>query len=145
VPGVFCEWDEAGEPLYFPLLWSFREVHCCLRHDVPLVDRCPYCNQRFSFSTGQVWDGTCDRCEKKLAVVSGSGRPTTWANDFTRLVDGLVGRSASLTEPHVFGSVLAANIKSASVSVGGGKPLSACWGSVLAPWVFGFPVGRRVC
>jgi len=144
-PECFAEWDDAGEPLYFPLLWAFREVHCCSRHDVPLVEECPYCNQRFRFLTGQVWDGTCDRCERKLAEVRGSGRPTQWAVDFTRLVEGLVGWSAALTEPNDFVSMLVDNIKRASVSVGGGKPLSACWGSVLAPWVFGFPVGRRVC
>jgi hypothetical protein len=140
-PQCFVEWNQAGKPLYFPLLWAFRATRCCLHHNVLLRDDCPYCWHHSSYLLGRIWEGQCFECGRAFGDSCPVSAPSHIDTESTRLVQGLVAWAAGLTAPADLLSVLLTNLAVAATVVGGAKPLSNAIGR--SPSVVGFWLRRR--
>jgi hypothetical protein len=127
-PQCLLEWKKAGTPLYFPLLWAFRGIRCCLRHNGVLRDTCPYCSHRFSYLFGRTWEGECFICRRSFLDLPQIATPRQIEIDSTTLVQGLVTWAVGLTAPSDFLSVLLNNVTIAANVLGGAKPLSRAMG-----------------
>ncbi|HEY9834143.1 MAG TPA: TniQ family protein, partial [Stenomitos sp.] len=57
------QWRQENKVIYEPLLWSFREVDACLRHNCFLVNECPYCSSRLPVIANSLQLGFCSRCK----------------------------------------------------------------------------------
>lgn len=55
-----------NQPIYEPLLWSFRDVNYCLQHNCQLCDRCLGCNSPQKAIANNSRLGYCDRCKQWL-------------------------------------------------------------------------------
>ena len=140
-PECLVEWRQAGEPLYFPLLWAFRATRCCLHHNVLLRDVCADCLSHFSYLVGRTWNGDCFQCGRSFGDETSTLTPTDIDVQSSRLVEGLVTWAAGLTAPADFHSVLLSNVAVAAVAVGGAKPLSKA--IARSPTAVGFWLRRR--
>jgi hypothetical protein len=140
-PKCLLEWKQAGNPLYFPLLWAFRGIRCCLRHNGVLRDTCPHCSRRFSYLIGRTWEGECFRCRRSFLDLPPVATPRQIEIDSTTLVQGLVTWAVGLTASSDFLSVLLNNVTAAATAVNGAKPLSNAIGR--SPAVVGFWLRRR--
>ena len=63
-PRCFEQWQYENKTLYEPLLWSFKDVNYCLRHNCRLVDRCPHCDTQQKAINNNSRLGYCDRCKE---------------------------------------------------------------------------------
>ena len=73
-PGCFADWQRDGLPLYLPLLWHLRMVSICAKHQRPLDESCPHCEQHFGPLYARAKPGYCSRCRGWLGR-SASSRP----------------------------------------------------------------------
>lgn len=73
-PGCFSDWQRDGLPLYLPLLWHLRMVSICAKHQRPLDESCPHCEQHFGPLYARAKPGYCSRCRGWLGR-SASSRP----------------------------------------------------------------------
>jgi hypothetical protein len=140
-PQCLLEWKQTGTPLYFPLLWAFRGIRCCLLHNAVLRDTCPYCSHRFSYLIGRTWEGECFICRRSFLDLPPVAAPRQIEIDSTKLVHGLVTWAVGLSAPSAFLSVLLNNVTAAATAVGGAKPLSKAIGR--SPTVVGFWLRHR--
>ena len=65
-PQCFEQWQIEKQPIYEPLLWSFKDVNFCLQHHCPLCDRCPHCDSQQRAIANNSRLGYCDRCKQWL-------------------------------------------------------------------------------
>lgn len=72
-PWCFANWQEAGSPIYEPLLWNLETLDICPLHG-PLSTHCPYpdCARTSVCLTAQSSVGFCARCQRWLGV------PPSW-------------------------------------------------------------------
>lgn len=72
-PWCFESWQEAGTPIYEPLLWNLETLDICPLHG-PLSTHCPYpdCARTSVCLTSQSSVGFCSRCQRWLGV------PPSW-------------------------------------------------------------------
>ncbi|EMS70529.1 TniQ family protein [Ruminiclostridium cellobioparum] len=66
-PFCFEESLKSNEPLYEQLIWTFRDVDICGKHQTPLIQRCPYCNELNIFIS-QSRVGYCSKCNYWLGL-----------------------------------------------------------------------------
>jgi len=55
-------------PIYEQLLWNFRDIEICMKHQVKLVDRCPYCNSQIGILSRLSRVGFCNKCNSWLGL-----------------------------------------------------------------------------
>ena len=79
-PFCFEESLKSNEPLYEQLIWTFRDVDICRKHQTPLVQKCPYCNALNTFiSHSRV--GYCSKCNYWLGLRSDENAQIPLIND----------------------------------------------------------------
>jgi hypothetical protein len=62
----FEEWQQENKPIYESLLWSFKDVYYCLKHNCQLCDRCIHCDSQQKAITNNSRLGYCDHCQQWL-------------------------------------------------------------------------------
>jgi hypothetical protein len=62
----FEEWQQENKPIYEPLLWSFKDVYYCLKHNCQLCDRCLGCESQQKAIADFSLPGYCSRCRHWL-------------------------------------------------------------------------------
>ncbi len=72
-PCCLEEWKQEKRTIYEQLLWSFKDVQVCLRHEQRLIDECPHCKSRLPVFARISPPGFCSRCYGWL----GNNRKTT--------------------------------------------------------------------
>ncbi len=67
-PACYEEWQETGQVIYEPLLWSLEIIRACPRHHQPLQLRCPYadCGHTLFPLAPHSQPGFCSRCHRWL-------------------------------------------------------------------------------
>ncbi|PSF37985.1 hypothetical protein C7H19_08420 [Aphanothece hegewaldii CCALA 016] len=60
------EWKQEKKIIYEPLLWSFKDVEVCLRHQQRLIEECPYCGSRSPVISRLSSLGFCSHCYEWL-------------------------------------------------------------------------------
>lgn len=61
-PACYQQWQEQGQPLYQPLLWTLQAVTVCLHHKQPLVEQCSFCQKKQSAIGAKTMPGYCTQC-----------------------------------------------------------------------------------
>ena len=77
---------DAGQPVYWPLLWSLRAVTVCPIHRISLEQRCHRCHTAVPSLTARGRIGFCPKCEVRLGFEGrdgSDGRPVKDAVDVT--------------------------------------------------------------
>ena len=109
-PNCFMEWQAAGQPIYEPLLWNVSAVSVCLRHQQPLVGRCPHrdCQATLPMLASHVRPGYCSKCSRWLGLstdcpdISWTTEQRGWQIWVAEKVGELVAYSRGLTvTPHL--------------------------------------------
>jgi len=67
------EWQEHGQILYDPLLWTFREISTCTRHGVRLQTHCPHCARSLPHLTWRSRPAYCAFCSGTLFIGQENG------------------------------------------------------------------------
>ena len=70
-PDCLIAWEECGETVYVPLLWTLEVVKLCPFHRRPLRLTCPHCKLPQGLLGQQSRVGFCARCRRSLASDSG--------------------------------------------------------------------------
>jgi AraC-like DNA-binding protein len=67
-PACFRQWQQAGQTLYIPLLWTLKPDVLCPQHQQPLCDRCPNldCGRPLRLINSRVRLGHCPYCRRWL-------------------------------------------------------------------------------
>ena len=65
-PCCLADWQGKGLPVYLPLLWHLRMVSICPKHQRPLDETCPRCDQHFGPLYARAKPGYCSRCRRWL-------------------------------------------------------------------------------
>lgn len=66
-PNCLCQWHEAGQEVYEPLLWRISVVTICPSHRQPLCQICPHCRRQIGPLDRRSRPGYCSRCSGWLA------------------------------------------------------------------------------
>lgn len=70
-PACFQEWQDAGSPLYQPLLWTLQVVNLCPQHHRLLENRCPACQKyQAVIVRNATQPGVCVHCSRWLGTLS---------------------------------------------------------------------------
>lgn len=82
-PRCYAQWQQAGQTLYQPLLWSLKGVQMCPQHQHPLQHTCPYPDCRSSRRplNRLVPPGYCPTCQRWLGLEAVSADETNWTSD----------------------------------------------------------------
>lgn len=65
-PLCYAASQQAGTPVYTPLIWKLQAVDVCLVHRVNLLVYCPHCNKRFRSMSSNAVCGFCPKCQRWL-------------------------------------------------------------------------------
>jgi transcriptional regulator with XRE-family HTH domain len=71
-PACLSGWQQAGKPVYVPLLWTLEVVKFCPFHRHPLRVGCPHCGLPQPLLGQCSWVGFCTRCKRWLGSESGN-------------------------------------------------------------------------
>ena len=63
----FC-YEESLQLPYEQLIWNFKDVDICRKHNTRLVQNCPYCNSELEILTSLSRIGYCDKCNSWLGL-----------------------------------------------------------------------------
>jgi len=69
-PNCLCQWRDAGQTVYEPLLWRISEVTVCPSHQRRLCQVCPHCQSQIGPLDTRTRPGYCSRCSRWLAPVA---------------------------------------------------------------------------
>lgn len=74
-PACYRQWQQAGQLVYTPLLWTLKPEVLCPQHHQPLCDRCPYpdCGRQLRLINSRVKLGYCPYCRRWLGLAGESG------------------------------------------------------------------------
>lgn len=61
-PACYEDWASNDQPIYEPLLWTFRDVEVCLLHERRLRSACHNCNRTLQWLPRLARPGYCDKC-----------------------------------------------------------------------------------
>lgn len=90
--------------LYDPLLWTFREITTCTRHEVRLQMHCPHCARSLPHLTWRSRPGYCAFCsgalfgslEHGVQTVAVDSHELAWQQWVTHALGGVIARQASI-------------------------------------------------
>jgi transcriptional regulator with XRE-family HTH domain len=99
-PLCYEEWQESGQILYDPLLWTFREISTCTRHAVRLHTHCPACARPLPHLTWRSRPGYCAFCsgvlsngqEEGVQTVAVDSHEFAWQQWVTHALGAVVAR-----------------------------------------------------
>jgi len=61
-PACYEDWASNDQPIYEPLLWTFRDVAVCLLHERRLQSACHNCNRTLQWLPRLARPGYCEKC-----------------------------------------------------------------------------------
>ena len=67
-PSCYEEWRINDQPIYEPLLWTFRDVEVCPKHRRRLSHQCQFCGRRLPWLTRCAQPGYCSTCGEWLGT-----------------------------------------------------------------------------
>lgn len=67
-PMCYTQWQEEGQRIYQPLLWFFKTVTVCPKHNRSLESHCSHCQKKQSVIALQTSPGHCTQCNRWLGV-----------------------------------------------------------------------------
>lgn len=56
--------------VYEQLMWCFKEVQCCIKHDCKLTSCCPFCRKKQTILSRKNIPGYCQHCNEWLGVIN---------------------------------------------------------------------------
>lgn len=73
-PACYSQWQQAGQIVYIPLVWTLKPGLLCPQHQQPLCDRCPYpdCGRQLRLINSRVKLGYCPYCRRWLGLTAES-------------------------------------------------------------------------
>jgi hypothetical protein len=69
-PACYDHWINHDQPIYEPLLWTFRDVEVCLLHQRRLRSRCHTCKRTLPWLSRLARPGYCEKCNSWLGTPS---------------------------------------------------------------------------
>jgi transcriptional regulator with XRE-family HTH domain len=104
-PRCYKEWQEHGQILYDPLLWTFREISTCTRHGMRLQTHCPHCVRSLPHLTWRSRPGYCAFCSGALIGGQADGLQTVpvdshefaWQQWVTHTLGAVVARLSEIS------------------------------------------------
>ncbi|MGK7955407.1 MAG: TniQ family protein [Crocosphaera sp.] len=85
-PCCLEEWKQEKRTIDEPLLWSFKDVEVCLRHEQRLIDECPHCKSRLPVFTRISPPGFCSRC---YGWLGNTGQTTEDIEQYRVVIEGI--------------------------------------------------------
>ncbi len=85
-PCCLEEWKQNKKTIYEPLLWSFKDVEVCLRHEQRLIDECPHCKSRLPVFARISSPGFCSRC---YGWLGNNGQTTEEIEKYRVVIEGI--------------------------------------------------------
>ncbi len=85
-PCCFEACKQEKRTIYEPLLWSFKDVEVCLRHEQRLIDQCPHCNSRLPVFARISPPGFCSRC---YGWLGNHGKTTEDIEKYRVVIEGI--------------------------------------------------------
>lgn len=64
----YQEWADTGQFVYEPLIWSLAPIKACIKHGLPLTERCPHCERSNNHLDNASKPGHCSRCKRWLGT-----------------------------------------------------------------------------
>jgi len=77
-PACYTAWQQAGQPIYNPLLWYLDVAEICYHHHLPLQHHCPHpdCQQQLPLINNRSRPGYCPFCHQWLGIQC---TPVSWS------------------------------------------------------------------
>lgn len=71
-PACYTHWQQTGQTLYIPLLWTLKPEALCPQHQQPLCDHCPYpdCARPLRLINSRIKLGYCPYCRRWLGLAA---------------------------------------------------------------------------
>lgn len=69
-PACYEEWQENGQQVYIPLLWTLSVISFCPNHHRQLLLQCPHCQRQLPSLAWHSRPGYCSKCLQWLGSVS---------------------------------------------------------------------------
>ena len=85
-PCCLEEWKQEKRTIYEPLLWSFKDVEFCLRHEQRLIDQCPHCKSRLPVFARISPPGFGSRC---YGWLGNNGKTTEDIEKYRVVIEGI--------------------------------------------------------
>lgn len=67
-PSCYHDWRLDGQQVYEPLLWTFRDLEVCTKHQRRLISQCQHCGQRIPWLGRCAQPGYCSKCGEWLGA-----------------------------------------------------------------------------
>jgi transcriptional regulator with XRE-family HTH domain len=67
-PSCYHDWRLDGQQIYEPLLWTFRDLEVCTKHQRRLISQCQHCGQRIPWLGRCAQPGYCSKCGEWLGA-----------------------------------------------------------------------------
>lgn len=83
-PICYAEWQEQEMCIYQPLLWLFKVVTTCPKHQRVLESRCPHCQKQQSVIALRTLPGYCTQCDRWLGSSLKEELPSQVTEELTR-------------------------------------------------------------
>ncbi len=87
-PKCFKKSQQEHKTLYEPLLWSFKDVNHCLRHNQKLCVRCPHCDSQQKSISNNSRLGYCEHCKESLIAQSSNAKIEINEKEY-QVIDGI--------------------------------------------------------
>jgi hypothetical protein len=67
-PSCYHDWRLHGQQIYEPLLWTFRDLDVCTKHQRRLISQCQYCDHKIPWLGRSAQPGYCSKCGEWLGT-----------------------------------------------------------------------------
>ena len=67
-PTCYQDWRSAGLQVYEPLLWTFRDLAVCTKHQRRLISQCQHCDHKIPWLGRCAQPGYCSKCGEWLGA-----------------------------------------------------------------------------
>lgn len=67
-PKCYEERKLSSQAVYEPLIWCFKDIQICRKHNVNLIDVCPYCGKHIKRMAYRARAGYCSYCQSWLGA-----------------------------------------------------------------------------
>lgn len=102
-PICFEESKISGQEVYEPLIWCFKDIMICRKHNVNLVDVCPYCGRHIKRITSRARAGYCSYCQAWLGTIKFNDTSLVEKQDITvyNQISNMVSQLPEIVTPTV--------------------------------------------
>jgi hypothetical protein len=67
-PSCYHDWRGDGQQIYEPLLWTFRDLEVCAKHQRRLISQCQHCDHKLPWLGRCSQPGYCSKCGEWLGT-----------------------------------------------------------------------------